>query len=52
MSSAAAQLRIEGVRRHFAAPRGRGVIDALQPINLTVERNDFLSILGPSGCGK
>ena len=52
MNSAAAQLRIEGVRRHFAAPRGRSVIDALQPIDLTVERNDFLSILGPSGCGK
>ena len=47
-----AQLLIERVRRHFPAPRGNGVIEALQPIDLAVERNDFLSILGPSGCGK
>ena len=54
MTADSAQLRIEQVRRHFALPRakGAGVIDALRPIDLTVQRNDFISILGPSGCGK
>ena len=46
------QLRVEQVRRHFAQPGGRGIVDALQPIDLSVARNDFISILGPSGCGK
>jgi len=29
-----------------------GVVSAVEPINLEVERGDFCAILGPSGCGK
>ena len=50
--AATAQLSVEQVGRVFAAPRGRGKIEALQPIDLAVQRNDFITILGPSGCGK
>ncbi|MBK9607104.1 MAG: ABC transporter ATP-binding protein [Betaproteobacteria bacterium] len=50
--SASAQLSVLQVGRVFPAPRGRGTIEALQPIDLAVERNDFITILGPSGCGK
>ena len=46
------QLQVEQVARVFAAPRGRGLIEALKPIDLAVARNDFITILGPSGCGK
>lgn len=40
-------LRVRGVTRRF--PSGT---QALQAIDLAVERGEFLSLLGPSGCGK
>ncbi|WP_413987664.1 ABC transporter ATP-binding protein [Labrys okinawensis] len=43
---------IKGVSRSFAGRNGGASVKALEPINLSVERNDFLTILGPSGCGK
>jgi ABC-type nitrate/sulfonate/bicarbonate transport system ATPase subunit len=46
------KLRIEGVSRTFAGVRGGEPIRALQPTDLSVEANDFITILGPSGCGK
>ncbi|RAH99917.1 sulfonate ABC transporter ATP-binding protein [Acuticoccus sediminis] len=49
---AATHVSIEGVRRTFPAKRGGTPTEALSPIDLTVRRNDFVTILGPSGCGK
>jgi ABC-type nitrate/sulfonate/bicarbonate transport system ATPase subunit len=46
LSDAPAQLVVDGVSRDFGAVR------ALQPTNLSVAKNDFLTVLGPSGCGK
>jgi ABC-type nitrate/sulfonate/bicarbonate transport system ATPase subunit len=46
------KLAIEGVGRTFAGVRGGAPTVALQPTILTVEDNDFITILGPSGCGK
>ena len=43
-------LSIRGVERRFAGAGG-GTL-ALQATDLTVEENDFVTILGPSGCGK
>lgn len=45
-------LSIENVSRVFPGMRGGAPVRALEPTNLTVARNDFITILGPSGCGK
>ncbi|MDQ3560773.1 MAG: ABC transporter ATP-binding protein [Pseudomonadota bacterium] len=39
-------VRLSGVAKRF------GEVVAVQPLDLTIERGDFLAILGPSGCGK
>jgi NitT/TauT family transport system ATP-binding protein/sulfonate transport system ATP-binding protein len=46
------KLVISGVSRTFPAVRNGNPTRALEPITLTVEDNDFITILGPSGCGK
>src|SRR6187402_3364560 len=43
-------LDIKGVSRTFAGANGGTV--ALQATDLSVQENDFITILGPSGCGK
>ncbi len=43
-------LNVNGVSKTFAGANGGTV--ALQATDLTVEENDFITILGPSGCGK
>lgn len=48
----APELQIKGVSRIFPARRGGAPIEALAPTDLTLEKNDFVTILGPSGCGK
>jgi ABC-type nitrate/sulfonate/bicarbonate transport system ATPase subunit len=40
----------EGVHKSFRA--GRGVIVAVEDVTLTVRTNEFISIVGTSGCGK
>jgi NitT/TauT family transport system ATP-binding protein len=45
------KLSVRQVSRTFSAPGGKST-HALQPINYSVEENDFVTILGPSGCGK
>jgi len=46
------KLSIESVSRSFTGGGQGKTVRALMPIDLTVETNDFLTILGPSGCGK
>jgi ABC-type nitrate/sulfonate/bicarbonate transport system ATPase subunit len=43
-------LQVRGVERRFAS--GTGSTLALQATDLSVDQNDFITILGPSGCGK
>ncbi len=45
------KLRVSGVSRTFQLPGGE-TLQALEDINLEVNRGEFLCILGPSGCGK
>lgn len=44
------RLNIRGVSKSFKTPKGETV--ALQNIDLTVQRGEFISIIGHSGCGK
>jgi NitT/TauT family transport system ATP-binding protein len=45
-------LAVSSVSRSFPGLRGGAPVRALEPIDLSVARNDFITILGPSGCGK
>jgi ABC-type nitrate/sulfonate/bicarbonate transport system ATPase subunit len=45
-------LSVRGVARSFPSQSGGAPTVALQATDLTVEENDFITILGPSGCGK
>lgn len=47
-----AKLSISSVERTFPGVNGGPPTRALDTTNLTVEDNDFITILGPSGCGK
>ncbi len=47
-----AKLTISGVERTFPGVNGGQPTRALDTTDLTVEDNDFITILGPSGCGK
>ncbi len=46
------RLVIDDVSRVFPGVRGGPPTRALEPTSLTVEDNDFITVLGPSGCGK
>ncbi|SEP40955.1 NitT/TauT family transport system ATP-binding protein [Methylobacterium sp. ap11] len=46
------EVAVEGVARVFPGHRGGKPVQALSPTDLTVAKNDFITILGPSGCGK
>ena len=45
-------IHIEGVSKLFPGKRDSEPVLALKDLNLTVNDNEFLTILGPSGCGK
>lgn len=44
------RLEIESLRKEFRVPGGREV--AVNNFNLTLENNEFFTLVGPSGCGK
>ena len=44
-------IQLEGVHKIFQTQR-RDTVTALEDINLTVNENEFVTIVGPSGCGK
>lgn len=46
---------VEGISKNFRAPRGKGKdaqFEVLSDVNLSVAKDEFVSIIGPSGCGK
>ena len=45
-------LSVEAVSKEFPGVRGGPATLALEKTDLTVDDNDFITILGPSGCGK
>lgn len=45
------ELRLDGVTRRFAGVGGTA-FNALNELNITIKRGEFICLLGPSGCGK
>jgi NitT/TauT family transport system ATP-binding protein len=43
-------IRIESVSKSFH--KRNAVVDAVQDMNLTIEREEIIAVIGPSGCGK
>ncbi|MFB6395450.1 ABC transporter ATP-binding protein [Polymorphospora lycopeni] len=44
-------IEISGLHKSFVGQDG-STVNALDDVNLTVNENEFLTVLGPSGCGK
>ncbi len=44
------KIRIEGLYKTYASKTGR--VTALEDVDLTIEQNEFITLVGPSGCGK
>lgn len=42
---------LDNVTKYYTTVRG-GVIQALQEVSLSVQRNETIAVVGPSGCGK
>ena len=45
------EIKIENVSKSFTNPDG-SVVNALNGVNLDIEPGSFISLIGPSGCGK
>lgn len=44
-------IQASGISMVYDAASG-GTIDALSPVDISIERGEFVSVIGPSGCGK
>jgi NitT/TauT family transport system ATP-binding protein len=42
----------ESVSMTYPSRRGRAPLRALEPVNLSIDRGEFICLVGPSGCGK
>jgi NitT/TauT family transport system ATP-binding protein len=51
LEEAQRMIEITGLSKSFVGQDG-SVVQALSNVNLTVNDNEFLTVLGPSGCGK
>ena len=51
MPSAEAIIRLEGIEKRYVLG-GEVEVRALRGVDLTVNRGDYLAIMGPSGSGK
>lgn len=52
MTGESGLLRYEGISMTYPSTRGRAPLRALEPVDLQVQRGEFICLVGPSGCGK
>lgn len=52
LGSAEPHVEVEAVTRVYPALAGNPPVHALGPIDLTLRKGEFFSVVGPSGCGK
>jgi nitrate/nitrite transport system ATP-binding protein len=45
-------LKVEGLSKSFAGPRGGAPIKVFDEVNFAIEKGEFVCIVGHSGCGK
>ena len=48
----AAFLKVEGLSKAFAAPRGGAPVKVFDEVNFAIDKGEFVCIVGHSGCGK
>ncbi|MGF6726597.1 NitT/TauT family transport system ATP-binding protein [Paraburkholderia sp. GAS41] len=51
-ASGEAHVELTGVTRYFPKSDSKDLLHALGPVDLTLTRGEFFSVVGPSGCGK
>ena len=45
-------LKVEDLARTYPSPRGGPPLTVFEHVNFTIERGEFVCIIGHSGCGK
>jgi nitrate/nitrite transport system ATP-binding protein len=45
-------LKVEGLKKVFPAPKGKSPLTVFEDIHFTIEKGEFVCIVGHSGCGK
>ncbi len=45
-------LKVEGLAKSFAAPRGGSPLVVFEQVNFAIDKGEFVCIVGHSGCGK
>jgi nitrate/nitrite transport system ATP-binding protein len=45
-------LKVENLARHYPAPKGADALTVFEQVNFSIQKGEFVCIIGHSGCGK
>jgi nitrate/nitrite transport system ATP-binding protein len=45
-------LKVENLARHYPAPKGAEALTVFEQVNFSIQKGEFVCIIGHSGCGK